>query len=116
MTSVESEVASFHLFLERKNKIKLSLEALFILFLVAQSGLNCCMDGVLGGLIYLGSVRGQGEGGGEGKLRHSFMEWGRNGHSVFLELREVLNLLGLFCKGRGDPALICWLPEGTTHV
>lgn len=39
MTSVESEVASFHLFLERKNKIKLSLEALFILFLVAQSSL-----------------------------------------------------------------------------
>lgn len=39
MTSVESEVASFHLFLEKKNKIKLSLEALFILFLVAQSGL-----------------------------------------------------------------------------
>lgn len=39
MTSVESEVASFHLFLERKNKIKSSLEALFTLFLVAQSAL-----------------------------------------------------------------------------
>lgn len=39
MTSVESEVASFHLFLERKNKIKLSLEALFSLFVGAQAGL-----------------------------------------------------------------------------
>lgn len=36
MTSVESEVASLHLYFERKNKVKSTLEALFSLLLVAR--------------------------------------------------------------------------------